>query len=297
MVYTNALQAPNRQQWETSSQYSQSWNCGPTCVAFIVGFYKDYTPAIEYSRRLLSGMGPYFGVGPTPETPIYGCPPRTPTNSRQQQDMLIKRGVPATSRQIDSVAQLHGLVDTGRRPTIIGIEMSRVPQSVRGHSFLGWHAVVVISGASVNGRRGFWIMDPNFAAGSSASRRFYSDDVMQSAWASNSPRWSVVPDDAKPTADPPTSYVRFNRGVNGVNLREGPNSNVDNILATAYSDADPKPNGIIKRSGDRASRTSGRKKLHATVKGRDGQYYFRISVRGMKRTPYVQTRFMHRVHS
>lgn len=291
MTYAVALQAPNRQQWEDSSQFSQSWNCGPTCVAFIAGFYRDWRPAIEYSRRMIAGKGPYYGVGASPSSPVYGCPARTPTNAQQQRDMLIARGVPCEARSIDGVAQLHGLVDSGRRPTLIGIEMSRVPAGIRGHSFTGWHAVVVISGANQNGARGFWIMDPNFAAGSSESRRFYSDSLMTMAWENNAPRWCVVPDQAKPTAEAPASYVRFNTGVDGVRIRRGPNANRDNVYATAWAD----PTGIRKgklRSGARIRPTGGRYKLYATVKGVDGQFYFRITVGG--ESNYVNTRFMHR---
>lgn len=292
-TYSNALQAPKRQQWESSSMYSQSWNCGPTCVAFIAGFYRDSLPAIEYSRRMIAGMGPYYGVGASPSTGVWGCPARTPTNAQQQRDMLIKRGVPATARSIDGIAQLHGLVDSGRRPTLIGIEMIRVPPAIRGHSFTGWHAVVVVSGAYQNGVRGFWINDPNFPAGSPSTRRFYSDSIMQSAWANNTPRWCVVPDSAKPTADAPTGYVTFNKGVDGVRIRRGPNSTVDNVFATAFAD----PTGIRKgteRNGKYLGKTGARRLLHATVKGSDGQYYYRIQL-AYDNDNYVNTRFMHRV--
>lgn len=299
MTYAIALQAPNRQQWEPSSQYSQSWNCGPTCVSFIAGFYRDSHPAIEYNRRLIAGMGPYYGVGATPGSPTYGCPARTPTNAQQQSDMLTKRGVPNTARQIDGVAQLHGLVDSGRRPTLIGIEMSRVPASVRGHSFTGWHAVVAIAGATVGGVRGFWVMDPNFPAGASESRRFYSDAVMQSAWANNTPRWCVVPNDAKPTAAPPkVYYCRFNAGVNGVNIRRAPDARVDNVFAVAYSDANPLPNGVKRKAtGAYLGRTDARRVLKATVRGPDGQTYFRFRLPNTTADVFCNARFMHRVYA
>lgn len=291
-TYTNALQAPKRQQWETSSQYSQSWNCGVTCASFIAGFYKDSLPAIEYNRRLISGMGPYNVNGQT----YYGCPARTPTNAWQQRDMLIKRGVPATARSVDSVAQLHGLVDSGRRPTLVGIEMSRIPPAIRGHSFTGWHAVVAVSGAYQNGVRGFWINDPNFPAGSPSTRRFYSDALMVSAWQNNSPRWCVVPNSAKPTADPPpVVYVQFNAGTNGVNIRSAPDARQNNVFAVAYSDADPKPNGIH-RSANNAyiASTSQKRRLLATVRGPDGQTYYRFRLPNTTSDVYANSRFMHR---
>ncbi len=219
MAYSHATQVPSRTQWESSSQYSQSWNCGPTCASFITDFYKNTHSAIEYKRKLLAGMGPYnvTGVGT-----IYGCPPQTPTTGWQQADMLDRSGVPSTVRGLDSVAQLHGLVDSGRRPIILGIFMARVPLVNRGHSFTGWHAVVVISGAVVNGMRGFWLNDPNFPAGSTAARRFYSDSLMQSAWANYSPRISVVPDAAKVVTlpPPPTTIQRADYGAASMRFRE-----------------------------------------------------------------------------
>jgi len=287
MTYTVALQAPNRQQWEASSAYSQSWNCGPTCVAFVAGFYTDSHPAIEYSRRMIGGMGPYYGIGASPSSPVYGSPARTPTNAQQQRDMLGKRGVPATVRTINSVAELHGLVDSGRRPVIVGIEMSRVPAGIRGHSFTGWHAVVVISGAFQNGARGFWINDPNFAAGSPYSRRFYSDSLMQIAWANNTPRNCVVPNAAKPTATLTKRYCKFNDGVNGVNIRTSPAIG-NNVYAIAYAD----PRGIRGAETDRRiGSTSSRRELKAT-RSVGGVTWYQVNLGG---GTWVQAQFMHRV--
>ncbi len=194
MAYANALAAPNRQQFEVNSQWSQSWNCGPTCVSFIGGAFNGTRPGIEQNRRNIAGTGPYNVTG---TGYVYGAPPQTPTTAWQQATMLQRLGVPCSVRYLDSIAQLHGLVDSNRRPTLIGILMARVPAGVRGHSFTGWHAVVVISGGYLNGTRGFWVMDPNFPAGG-PSRRFYSDAVMQYAWAANAPRWGVVPTNAMP---------------------------------------------------------------------------------------------------
>jgi hypothetical protein len=187
------------------------------------------------------------------------------------------------------VAELHGLVDSGRRPTIVGIEMSRVPAAVRGHSFTGWHAVVVITGTYRNGQRGFWISDPNFAAGSPSSRRFYPDTLMQSAWANNVPRWCVVPNAAKPTATLAKHYCKFNDGVDGVNIRRDPDSRRNNVYAIAYAD----PKGIVgAQTGRRIGSTSSRRELKRTVRGPDGQTYFEINLNGGS---FVNSRFMHRV--
>jgi hypothetical protein len=112
--------------------------------------------------------------------------------------MLVARGVPASARYPNTVDELHGLVDSGRRPIIVGIYMARIPYSYRGHSFLGWHAVTFITGTYRDGKRGFLVNDPNFPAGSPNSRRFYPDWLVKSAWQDNAPRWCVVPDNLKP---------------------------------------------------------------------------------------------------
>jgi hypothetical protein len=205
MVYTTAIAAPPRFQWETSSQYSQAHNCGPTSVTRIACFYRDTYLGIEATRKTIAGMGPYNVNGLS----YYGAPPGTATNAWQQKDMLEKRGVPASVRQIDSLAEMHGLVDSGRRPILVGIEMSRVDSQVRGHNFGGWHAVVIVGPAFVNGLRGVYINDPNFnvpgswGADPTKGRRFYSDAILQGAWISNSPRYCVVPDQPKVIASPP----------------------------------------------------------------------------------------------
>jgi len=156
-------------------------------------------------------MGPYNVNG----TYFYGAPQGTATNAWQQADMLRKRGIACSVREINSLAELHGIVDSGRRPTLIGIQMSRVPESVRGHSFTGWHAVVVLGRAVVNGQVGFWINDPNFPPGG-PSRRFYSDWILQQAWINNSPRYCVVPTYAKVVTAPAPTPTPIPTGVPGM---------------------------------------------------------------------------------
>lgn len=197
-----------RYQWEANSAPSQAFNCGPTCATFIAGYHKEAWYGIEATRRLVTGAG-------------------TPTTAWQQRDMLAKRGVPAQVRVIDSLATLHALVDSGRRPIIIGVQMSRVPSTVRDHPFTGWHALVVLSGGYLNGVRGFWVLDPNFSPPGGirpdpdGGRKWYSDAVMQSAYINNTPRYAVVSDSAKPL---PASlkgrgYVKTPSGTNVINIR------------------------------------------------------------------------------
>ncbi|HXS47539.1 MAG TPA: hypothetical protein VN756_08755 [Solirubrobacterales bacterium] len=229
-MVTYATQSTKRYQWEDNSKYSQSWNCGPTCATFIASFYKSVYYGIEATRKLVA-------------------PPQTATSVTQQRDMLVKRGVPASVVQIDSLAELHSLVDSGRRPVILGIEMSRVPSSYRDHTFIGWHAVVVMSGATNNGVRGFWINDPNFSPPGGIrpdpdrGMKWYPDWVIQSAVINNTQRWAVVPSAAKPlpTTAPSTEkgrgHVKTPPAGNVINIRTSMSTTTAaNIYARAMPD-------------------------------------------------------------
>ncbi len=184
MLVTRAVEAKKRVQWEESSGNpvaSQSNNCGPTCVTFVAGFMLDKPElGIENTRRLVTGC----------------C---APTDSTQQRDMLIARGVPAASVWIDSLSQIDEIVGRDKRPMVIGIQMSRVPPSVRDHPFLGWHAVVVLGIAIKDGVLGYWVMDPNFSPPGGYrpdpdnGRKFYPRKVMYYAYIQNSIRRAIVP--------------------------------------------------------------------------------------------------------
>jgi hypothetical protein len=168
MVYTDASLSPARYQWEDNSAPSKSSNCGPACVTKIAQFYKDTWFGIEATRRLAAA-------------------PEVPTSAAQQCTMLIKRGVPASVRSVPSLSELHGLVDLGRRPSIIGVVMKRVPPNISDHSFPDMHALCVMSGGTRDGVRGFWINDPNFSPPGGIrpdpdkGRKWYPDWVLQTA--------------------------------------------------------------------------------------------------------------------
>ena len=86
-------------------------------------------------------------------------------------------------------------------------------------------------------------------------------------------------------------YVRFNAGVNGVNVRNAPDSRKANIYAVAWAD----PRGV-RRVSDNAllfAISSRRGQYGSVVRGPDGIDYFRIKIGTAYR--YVATRFMHRV--
>lgn len=97
---------------------------------------------------------------------------------------------------------------------------------------------------------------------------------------------------------PVVGYLRFNAGVNGVNVRTTANANVDNIYAIAWSDGDPRPNGIVttaRYGGKWVGSTSARRSQYgAPVRGADGRTYYRLRIHGTNRYTYVNTAFMHR---
>lgn len=198
MTYQVATDSPARYQFESSagSLYSsQVYNCGLASIAKITQYYRDTWVGIEASRRLIYGKGPYIVNGSF----YYGCPPSTPTTAWQQRDMLRARGVACEVYQIPTVDALANLVSTGKRPVLLGLNFARVPDSVAGHNFQGWHAVVVLSTTYVNGQMGFFVMDPNFSPPGGPrpdpmrGKRFYSRSSMVWALGDAATNWAVVP--------------------------------------------------------------------------------------------------------
>lgn len=93
---------------------------------------------------------------------------------------------------------------------------------------------------------------------------------------------------------PTTAYVTFNAGVNGVRMRGGPDARVNNIRFTAWAD----PTGIrtgTQPSGTWVGNTSAKRTLYSTVRGPDGEVYYRLMLAGTSGSTYVQTRFMYRL--
>ena len=199
-MYTSALISPARYQWESSSGTfvaSQSNNCGPASMTKIADFYRDSKFGIEATRRL-------------------AAPCCRGTSPGEQSAMLRARGVQNGIYSISSLTQIRNLVGTaGRRPIGIGVYCARVPSAYRGHSFLGWHSIVVMAWGYKNGVRGFWIMDPNFSPPGGSrpdpygGKRFYPDWVMQYAFIDYSPRYAIVPVAPKyvPPSQPPTDVT------------------------------------------------------------------------------------------
>ena len=203
MAYDRATDAPARYQFEVSSgtlNRSQVWNCGVASVAKIAQYRNDRWYGIESGRAIIAGMGPYrvSGYGT-----VYGCPPSMPTTGWQQRDMLRQRGVACEVYAIPNLSALINLVAGGRRPVILGLNFARVPDAVAGHTFQGWHAVVVMDTGTKGGVGGFWVNDPNFSPPGgprpdpTRGKRFYSRTVMATALADLQPNWAVVPVSAK----------------------------------------------------------------------------------------------------
>jgi hypothetical protein len=181
--YQTALDAPPRFQFEVSSgtlNASQRFNCGPTVMSFIAGYYRNYTYSIEATRKLVTGC----------------C---QVTTYSQQALMLARRGVPASVTVLSSIAQMRTLLADGRRPYGIGVYMARVPYSVRDHSFTGWHEIAVLSTAVRSGVLGFIVNDPNFSpiggyrSDPDRGHKFYSEAVMQNAFLNYGTPVAVLP--------------------------------------------------------------------------------------------------------
>lgn len=232
MAYATALSSPMRSQFEASSgsfYWSQVYNCGPTCATKIACYFLDGWRGIEATRKLAAAQG-------------------RPTTYDEQRNMLNKRGVNSTVRLVETLAELRSLNPDGRRPFIIGIEMRRVPASVRGHSFLGWHSLVVMD-TTIDG---FWVMDPNMPVGSSGLRRFYTNSVMNYAFIGGTRRLVITPYDPKPVPTTTTTSagvirgkIQMNQTVTWVNLRATPNGT---IIGSARGPAGAAGSGIYRGS-------------------------------------------------
>lgn len=180
---------PPRFQFEPSSgslTLSQTNNCGPTGAAQQIDYYlgREGTTRIEHLRS------------------VAGVERGVPTNAWQQADMCTNMGVPCMVIEIHSMDQLTKIVGTeGRRPTGIGIQMSRLRAATRGHSFTGWHRVTLLKADTrkINGvkRRGFVYTDPNFNPPTrpdpKKGHRWINRQELEKAFVQNFPAYAIVP--------------------------------------------------------------------------------------------------------
>lgn len=186
-----ATDYPPRFQFEPSSGtlYScQVWNCGPTGAAQQIDYYKGRkgTTQIDALRN------------------ISGAQHGTPTSAYHQAQMLTNSGIPAQVVVIESMEQLDKLLGWGDRPIGIGILMSRLRASTRGHDFLGWHRVTLLRRGyrTINGirRRGYVYTDPNFRPPGSSfrtdpmrGRRWINRNELERAFLGMPPAYAIVP--------------------------------------------------------------------------------------------------------
>jgi hypothetical protein len=288
MVYTHVDQTPSIYQWDPSSRLPlPDWgnagaNCGPTCVTFVANFYRDANFGIN-ATRTLSGARNYVG-----------------TSISQQRAMLQGRGVPCYVSQ-PSVTQMRSLVASGRRPIVVGLYMARVPSAVRGHPFTGMHSVVLRRTRTVNGVRGFDVLDPNFSKKTGRidptnGHRFYSEAIVSYAFYEatiGSRSWALIPSIEK-AVTAPTKYIKFNAGVDGVRLRRAADSRVNNVYATVWAAPTDIRLGTT-RTGKWIGNFEAKRTVYATVRSPDGFVYYRLRLAGTGTWVYVQTRFTHLV--
>ena len=186
-----------RFQFEPSSGtlYScQVWNCGPTGAAQQVDYYLGRHKGQTDIDALRNASG----------TPHNG-----PTSAWDQARMLAVKGIPASVIEINSIGQLEKLLGYGDRPIGIGILMSRLRASTRGHDFLGWHRITLLTRKGKKfapGRitRGFLYTDPNFRPRGSGWRedpakghRWISRNELERAFVNHLPAYAIVPNKRK----------------------------------------------------------------------------------------------------
>lgn len=179
-----------RFQFEASSgslTMSQTNNCGTTGAAQQIDYYLSRENGATRIEHLREVIGMARGI---------------PTNAWQQADMCTNMGVPCTVIEITSMDQLTRIVGTeGRRPTGIGILMSRLRANTRGHSFLGWHRITLLKAdkRTINGvpRRGFVYTDPNFnppyRPDPKKGHRWINRQELEYAFVQNFPAYAIVP--------------------------------------------------------------------------------------------------------
>jgi len=190
--WKRATDSQPRFQFEQSSgtlANSQIFNCGPTGSAQQADYYNNSPKGAGYSiegGRLKAGIGQ-----------------GRPTNAWEQAEILRRRGVPCDVVVIDTLPQLDELLGYGRRPIGIGVEMSRVTATTRGHSFTGWHRITLLTRSHRirGGKRvpGYTYTDPNFSPAGGhrpdpkKGHRFISRAELRHAYIENTPRFAIVP--------------------------------------------------------------------------------------------------------
>lgn len=222
MAYHRAIDAPVHLQWDQDSRYplpdpgTAPGNCGPTSVCNIAHAYTGKHTGIYNTRRLgTTSLALSTSIG-------------------EQQTMLEKRGVPCIVTQL-TMSAIKSYGSTGRRPIVLGLDMSRVPQSIAGHPFRGMHAVVMLQNAKQSNASGVLIRDPNFnrtfRRDPTDGRRFYPDWVIRAAFT-DVHGWALVPKAPMPDI----SWYGRVRADAGAIIRTRPLQGAEYVFAEAKAD-------------------------------------------------------------
>lgn len=223
--FRSPLDCPTRYQWDADSRLplpdpgTAPGNCGMTCAAHVGQYYTDKFTGIYRTRRLATDRDWEMS-----------------TTVSDQSLALEKLGVPNVITR-PNLDQIHRYLATHRRPIIVGLDMSRVPDGIRGHPFEGSHAIELRANAHKGDVLGASAMDPNFnrtyRTDPTGGRRFYPDWVLQSAYY-NAGKWAILPLNDKVV--PPPFYGRIRVRGPGVSIRESAREIAGNVWAKSKSD-------------------------------------------------------------
>lgn len=186
-----AMDYPPRFQFEPSSgslMRSQVYNCGMAGAAQQVDYYKGRKGTTHIERQRT----------------ITNTPHGVPTTAWDQAEVLTAHGIPAAVVEIESMDQLDKLLGYGHRPIGIGILMSRVRASTRGHTYTGWHRITLLTRRARTidrmRRRGYLYTDPNFRPlgygyreDPQKGRRWISRHELEYAFLGQKPSYAIVP--------------------------------------------------------------------------------------------------------
>lgn len=212
MTYLRAVDVPFQRQWDKDSRLplpdpgTAPGNCGPTAVEQVAEYYVGAADKPDYGIFRTRRLG--------------NSNLKLSTTVQEQKNMLVKRGVPCSIKR-PTVAELHKIVASGR-PVIIGVDMHKVPRSIRGHDFgddlkrTAFHAITLRD----EDPGIFDVADGNFNQTNrpdpTNGHRRYPDWVLQNAYW-NAGRTAIVPTYPKkpipapaptPSPTPPSSNTQ-----------------------------------------------------------------------------------------
>lgn len=232
--YRTPLDVPVRYQWDADSRLplpdpgTAPGNCGMTCVAHVAQYYTEKFTGIYHTRRLST-------------TEDW----KMSTTISEQSLSLTKLGVPNIISR-PTVAQITKYLSTGRRPIIVGLNMARVPATIRDHPFEGSHAILLRANARRTDSVGKNAMDPNFnrtyRLDPDKGQKYYPNWVLEYAYY-DAGMWAIVPLNDKQVPPPWYGRVRVIDG-NNRHIRESAKEIAGNTWAIS------RPDGYTHRVSD-----------------------------------------------